>query len=110
MKKVLGGVSALSGKGNASFVRLERHAGELCAVIESQGRIKAKLKSEPGEDHFLEAVVKGVEYRSLRLGHTIKSTIEGTARLVITKKQKDAEVTIEMKGALFGEEITELKE
>jgi len=110
MKKGLGGgFTSVSGKVKATFVRLEKYRGELCAVIESAGRIKAKMAVDEG-DGLMDLDLKAAEYRSLRSGYVMKTTLEGTARIVSKTKVGEVNVTVEMKGKFSAEETAELKE
>ena len=111
LKKIMGGgLKSLSGTGKSSFVRLEKYDGELCAVVESDMHVKGAPDTSVG-DGLMEMDLKSVEYRSLRLGHAIKATLDGTMRMIIKAKVGDVETSVEIKGKVSGEvETTEQKE
>ena len=48
--------------------------------------------------------------RSLRSGFVLKSSAEGTVRIVVKQKQGEMEVTVEIKGKFTGTETGELKD
>jgi hypothetical protein len=95
--------TSLSGKAKKSFIRLEEHRGEICAVIETVGRTKGKIDMG-GTPATLDFEWKAMTFRALRLGIDVKMTFTGTLRLV--GKVDDIGAGTELKGTFTGEELT----
>lgn len=111
MKKMLGPqVESVSGKAKATFVRVEKHRGELCAVIEHAGKFKAKYKEVDGESGSAEFDYKLTAYRSLRLGCELSTTVTGTIREVSKFKEGCVEVRTEVNGRFTTTETTTVTE
>jgi hypothetical protein len=86
-----------TGKVKATFARLERHDDQICAVIEYE----VHAKNERAEYDL-----KGVTYRSLRLGYPLKNTIEGTLQIIDKRKTINPGVETKLKGRFVGENVT----
>jgi hypothetical protein len=110
LRKLFGNaIVNVSGKVKQKFVKVETVDGEECAVIESQGKIKGKMKNEDGEPTIdVEMEMRGRAWRSLRTGVEIKGDFSGKITLAGTQKVDDAEVKIEMSGPFSGESRTKV--
>jgi hypothetical protein len=109
-KKLLGPkATAVSGKLKATFVGLEKHRGELCAVIQTEGRMKAKMEID-GKLMTMDIEMKETTHRSLRLGWDLASTATGTVRLVGNFKTDGEDVRVEIKGNFTGHVSTTITE
>lgn len=110
LRKMFGNsIIDVKGKIRQKFVRVEKLDGEECAVIESEGKIKGKMKNEDGEptiDVIME--LKATAWRSLKTGVELKGNFSGRIELSGTQKVDDAEVMIEMQGPFSGESRTEI--
>jgi hypothetical protein len=109
-KKFLGeSWSAVSGKVKATFTGVKKVNGELCAVVESTGIMKGKLKAE-GNEKVATMELTFVEYRSFKHGVVIKA--EGQVTLKASGKEKiegnDLDVSIQGKAKL--EFVTEIRD
>jgi hypothetical protein len=110
LRKLFGNaIVDVSGKVKQKFVKVETVEGEECAVIESQGKIKGKMKNEDGEPTIdVEMEIQGTAWRSLRTAVEIKGEFKGKIKLSGTQKVDDAEVKIEMSGPFSGESRTKV--
>jgi hypothetical protein len=106
LQRLIGGIKGPSGNLKSTFARLEKYRGELCAVIESKGRLKGKQENGVG----MEFDLKIVEYRTLSRGVDVKTSAEGTLVITQTAKQGDAEVKTEGKGPFTIEQTIEPKQ
>ncbi len=94
----------LNGKIKQKFLRIEQVDGDQCAVIESRGRIRGKMKNEDGEPTIdVDMDLQATAWRSLATGLEVKGTFSGTIHLKGKQKVDDAELEIEMKGPFRGE-------
>jgi hypothetical protein len=102
LKKIFGSsCSAASGKVRAVFVGLKRLNDEPCAVIESTGSLKTKMKL--GEHEQMATVdLKFTEYRSLKRGITLKEEGEAVLRMSWVEKLDGKDVHATLQGKIKG--------
>ncbi len=92
------------------FLKLEMIDGEECAVVESTGTIKGKMKDEDGSPALdVQMDLKATAWRSLKTGVEVKGKFTGEIKLAGKQKVDDTAVDITMSGPLTGETITKLK-
>jgi hypothetical protein len=89
-----------AGKLKARFVRVETVGGEECAVIETEGAVKAKVRMDKGVPGSAEMAVKLTEYRSLARGFAVKYALTGDARLSFKEASETAESHYELAGKM----------
>ena len=90
---------------------MDEIAGEECAVIESTGKVKGKMKDEDGVPNLnVEMELKVTSWRSIKSGVDLKEKFEGTINLAGVQKIDDAKVDITMSGPLSGESTTKIKQ
>jgi len=100
----------IKGELKQKFVKLETVDGEECAVVESAGVVKAKMKDEDGEPTMdVEMDLKATAWRSVKTGVEVKGKFSGKIKLSGTQKLDDAKVEISMSGPMTGETTTKLK-
>lgn len=101
----------ITGELKQKFLKTEEFAGEECAVIESTGAVKGKMKDEDGEPTLnVEMDLKVTSWRSIKSGVDLKEKFEGKIKLSGTQKIDDAKVDITLNGPLSGESTTKIKE
>lgn len=110
LRKLFGNsIVNITGNIQQKFVKVETLEGEECAVIETKGRIKGKMKNEDGEPSIdVTMQLEGTTWRSLKSGIELKATFQGQMSLVGKQKMDDAEIHIEMSGPFNGESHTKL--
>lgn len=92
------------------FVKIEKVGDEDCALVESTGSVKGKMKDEDGKPTLdVEMDLKVKAWRSVKTGVEVKGTFEGKIKLSGTQKIDDAKVEINLSGPLTGETTTKLK-
>jgi hypothetical protein len=100
----------ISGELKQKFLKIESVDGEECAVVESVGPVKGKMKDENGDPTLaVEMDLKAKAWRSIKTGVELKGTFEGTIKLAGTVKMDDMEVDIKLSGPMKGESKTRLK-
>jgi hypothetical protein len=101
----------ITGELKQKFLKIEEVLGEECAVIESTGAVKGKMKDEDGEPTLnMEMDLKVTSWRSIKSGVDLKEKFEGKIKLSGTQKVDDAKVDITMSGPLSGESTTKIKQ
>jgi hypothetical protein len=111
LSKMLGNsFSDLKGKLNQHFTKVEEVDGEKCAVVESTGKISAKMKDEGEPTMDVEMELKVVTWKSLATGAAVKEKYEGKMKLSGTQKMDDLAVEMTMSGPISGESTTRLKQ
>jgi hypothetical protein len=101
----------ITGELNQKFLKIEDVGGEECAVIESTGVVKGKMKDEDGEPNLnVEMDLKVTSWRSIKSGVDLKEKFEGKIKLAGTQKIDDAKVDITLSGPLTGESTTKIKQ
>ncbi len=100
----------IKGELKQKFVRVEAVDGEECAVVESVGTVKGKMKDEDGEPTLdVEMDLKVTAWRSVKTGVELKGTFAGTIKLSGKQKVDDQAIDITLAGPLTGESSTRLK-
>ncbi len=108
MKSLTGStISDASGEMKLKFVKLESVDGEECAVIETTGTIKGKMKEDGAPD--LEMAITSTGWRSLKTGLEVKSTITGTMKIDGTIKMGDNDIGLKFSGKVDGSGTASLK-
>lgn len=108
LKKIVGQTATdIKGTGKAKFLRTEKVAGELCAVIEMEFDVKAKMKEDKSEG-TIEMKGKTISFRSIEKGFSLKSTIEGSATVNLTTKENDMEVQVRFSGKVNGDSTAQM--
>lgn len=111
LTKLLGNAfSDVKGEMKQKFLRVEEYSGEECAVIESSGVVKAKMKDDEGQPNLnVEMDLKVTSWRSIKGGFDLKEKIEGKIKLNGTQKVDGQSVQVTMSGPMSGETTTKLK-
>ena len=91
----------VSGKMKQKFVKLEKVDGEECAVIETTGTFKGKMKDDDGNPD-VEMTVKATGWRNLKTGLEVKGTLTGTIKVEGKLKMGDDEVEMKLVGKVEG--------
>lgn len=101
----------VKGELTQKFLRVEKFEGEECAVIESKGIVKAKMKDEDGEPNMdVEMDLNVTSWRSIKTGVDLKEKISGKIKLSGNQKSDDGMVHVTMAGPISGVSTTRLKE
>jgi hypothetical protein len=99
----------IKGELKQKFVKVETVDGEECAVVESSGPVKAKMKDEDGEPTLdVEMDLKATAWRSVKTGVEVKGTFSGTIKMAGKVKMDDMQVDISLSGPMTGESKTKL--
>jgi hypothetical protein len=99
----------IKGELKQKFVKIETVGGEECAVIESSGPVKGKMKDEEGDPTLdVEMDLKATAWRSIKTGVEVKGTFSGTIKLAGKVKMDDMEVDITLSGPMTGESKSRL--
>jgi hypothetical protein len=102
--------SDLSGEMKRTFLKLEEIENEECAVVQSTGLVKGKMKDEAGEPSMvMEMDLKLTSWRSLKSGIYVKEQFEGKIKLSGTQKVEDEKVKFSVSGPFTGESGTKIK-
>ena len=100
----------ITGELKQKFLKIEEISGEECALIESTGKVKGKMKDEDGMPNLkVEMELKVTSWRSIKSGVDLKEKFEGTINLAGIQKIDDQKVDITMSGPLTGESTTKIK-
>jgi len=100
----------INGQLKQKFLKVETIEGEECAVVESTGLVKGKMKDENGDPTLaVEMDLKAKAWRSIKTGVELKGTFSGTIKLSGTVKMDDMEVEIKLSGPMTGESKARLK-
>jgi hypothetical protein len=101
----------VKGELKQKFLKIEDVGGEECAVIESTGLVKGKMKDEDGQPTLdVEMDLKVISWRAVKTGVDVKEKFEGKIKLAGTQKIDDAKVEITLSGPLTGEGTTKIKQ
>lgn len=111
MKRFFGNsFTDISGKMNQKFTKTEEVDGETCAVIESTGKIKAKMKDDDGGDGLnVDLDMTAVSWRSLKSGVELKGTFKGKIKIAGKQKINDVEADVVIDGPITGDSTAKLK-
>jgi len=100
----------IKGELKQKFVKLETVDGEECAVIDSAGVVKGKMKDDDGKPTLdVEMDLKATAWRSVKTGVEVKGTFSGKIKLSGKQKIDDQAVDITLSGPMTGESTTKLK-
>jgi hypothetical protein len=100
----------IKGQLNQKFVKIEDVDGEECAVVESKGVVKAKMKDDDGKPTLdVEMDLTATAWRSIKTGVELKGTFSGKIKLAGKQKMDDMTVDITMSGPMTGSSTTKLK-
>jgi hypothetical protein len=103
----------VKGKMKQKFVKIEKVNGEECAVIETTGKLTAKMVPEKDDNDpspEVEMDVTALGWKSLKTGLEVKATFEGKIKLSGKQKADGQEVEIEMEGPITGESTAKFKD
>ncbi len=92
----------MTGTVKQKFVRVEEVNGDRCAVIESTGPVKGKMKDDDGDLDF-EMDLTATTWRSLRLGVDVREKLSGTIKLAGEQNVDGARAKITLKGRMSGD-------
>jgi hypothetical protein len=100
----------VSGTIKQKFLRIEKIDGEDCAVIESSGTMKGKLKldDDMGSPEG-SMTIKGIGWKSLKTGYEVKGEFEGTMKFAGKMKIMGEEVDMTMEGPITGKTSVKVK-
>jgi hypothetical protein len=111
LAKLLGNsFSDIRGELKQKFVKTEEVENQKCAVVESAGTVKAKMKDEDGKptmDVELELTV--TTWKAIASGVALKEEFEGTIKLKGKQKIDDVDAEIELSGPIAGDSTTRMK-
>ena len=100
----------IKGELGQKFAKVEEVDGEPCAVIESEGSVKGKMKDDDGMPSLdVEMELKVKSWRSLKTGVEVKGTFDGKIKLAGKQKMDDVPIDITLSGPLSGESSTKIK-
>jgi hypothetical protein len=101
----------IQGELKQKFVKIEQIDGADCAVIDSTGTVKGKMKDEEGVPALnVEMDLKVRSWRDLKTGVEVKGTFEGRMKLNGKQKIDDTAVDISLSGPISGESTAKLKQ
>ncbi len=110
LTKLLGNsFSDVKGSLDQKFVKIEEVDGEKCAVVESSGKLTAKMKDDGEPTIDVEMELKVTTHKSLKTGLNVKEKFTGKIKLEGVQKMDDIKVDIKMSGPISGESTTKLK-
>lgn len=113
MKSLTGNsMTDVKGKLKQTFVKVEKVDGEECAVIETAGKLTAKLVPEEEDDPApaVEMEVKATGWKSLKTGLEVKAKFDGKIKIAGKQKAQGQEIEMEMAGPISGESTSKFKE
>jgi hypothetical protein len=102
----------VKGKMKQTFQKVEKVDGEECAVIETTGKLTAKMVPEEDGDPAPDVVmeVKATGWKSLKTGLEVKAAFEGKIKIEGKQKAQGMEVEIAMEGPIKGESVNKFKD
>jgi hypothetical protein len=101
--------TSLTGEAKMTFVRTTKVNGESCLQIDVVVDVKGKMLDDDGNEMEIEKKVKGTEYRSLKTGYEVKTTLSGTMKASGTVGSGGQRVKVEMSGPVTIETATKPK-
>jgi hypothetical protein len=111
LNKLLGNsFTEVKGKVNQKFTKVEKVDGEECAVVDSTGKITAKMKEDGEPSVDVEMDLKVTTWKSIKTGLAVKEKYSGKIKLSGTVKMDDAAVEMTLSGPLSGESTTKFVE
>jgi hypothetical protein len=109
LNKLLGNsFTAVKGKIAQKFLKVEEVDGEKVAVVESTGKITAKMKEDGEPTVDVEMDLKVTTWRSLKTGLAVKEKFEGKIKLSGTVKMDGAEAEMTLNGPITGDSTSKL--
>lgn len=100
----------IKGELKQKFLKVEEVDGEECAVVESTGLVKGKMKDDDGKPTLdVEMDLKATAWRSIKTGVELKGTFSGKIKLAGKQKIDDQSVDITLSGPMTGTSTTKLK-
>jgi len=100
----------IKGELKQKFVKIETIEGEECAVVESSGLVKGKMKDDDGKPTLdVQMDLKATAWRSIKTGVELKGTFSGDIKLAGKQKIDDQAVDITLSGPMTGTSTTKLK-
>ena len=110
LTKMLGNsFSDVKGSLDQKFVKVEDVDGEPCAVVESSGKLTAKMKDDGEPTIDVEMELKVTTHKSLKTGVGVKEKFTGKIKLDGVQKMDDLKIDIKMSGPISGDSTTKLK-
>lgn len=110
LTKLLGNsFTDVKGKVNQKFAKVDELDGEKVAVIESSGKITAKMKEDGEPTVDVEMDLKITTWRSLKTGLAVKEKFDGKIKLAGTVKMEDVKAEMTLSGPITGESTTKMK-
>lgn len=110
LTKMLGNsFTDVKGSLNQKFVKVEEVDGEKCAVIESSGKITAKMKDDGEPTVDVEMELKVTTHKSLKTGANAKEKFTGKIKLSGIVKMDDVKAEMTLSGPISGDSTTKLK-
>ena len=100
-------ISDVTGELKLKFLKVEKLDGEECAVIETSGTFKGKMKEDGAPD--IEMTHAATGWRSLKTGLEVKAKITGTVKIEGTIKMGDDDIGIKLEGKVEGTSTAKLK-
>jgi len=98
----------VTGKMKQKFVKLESVDGEECAVIETTGTFKGKMKDDNGTPD-VEMTVTAKGWRNLKTGIEVKGKMTGNIKVEGTIKMGDNEIEMKLVGQVEGTSSAKIK-
>ncbi len=98
----------VTGKMKQKFLKLEKVDGEECAVIETTGTLKGKLKDDHGTPD-VEMTLTATGWRNLKTGLEVKGKVTGTIKIEGKLKMGDDDVEMKLEGKVEGSGTAKLR-
>jgi hypothetical protein len=111
LAKLLGNsFTDIKGELEQKFLKTEDVDKQKCAVVESKGKVTAKMKDEDGKPTMdVELDLTVTTWKAIESGVAVKEKFEGKIKLKGTQKIDDVNAEIEMSGPIVGESTTKMK-
>jgi len=101
----------VKGEMKQKFLKVEKVDDVDCAVIESNGTVKGKMKDEDGDPALdVDMELKVTVWREIKTGVEVKGKFEGKIKLAGKQKIDDALVDITLSGPFSGESTGKMKQ
>ncbi|HVL16153.1 MAG TPA: hypothetical protein VM529_26515 [Gemmata sp.] len=111
LTKMLGNsFTDIKGELDQTFTKTEEIDGQKCAVVESSGTVKGKMKDDDGMPTLdVELELKVTTWKAIETGVAVKEKFDGKIRMKGTQKIEDAKAEIDLSGPISGESTTKMK-
>jgi hypothetical protein len=111
LAKMLGNsFSDIKGELDQKFIMVEDVDKVKCAVVESKGTVKAKMKDEDGKPTMdVELELNVTTWKAISTGVAMKEKFKGKMKLSGTQKIDDVNAEIDLAGPIEGESSTRMK-